>query len=621
MHRVGAAGSRGLIQAIAIVSGLWSLPARSQIVEPIPPERQYQVILTRIGSADSTRFQQLLDAHWRWLMREYPTFATDVGYPGYDDRWTDASDTAMERRRAAQRLALQAARSIRRDVLTGTDRISYDLFVRGLEEEIEGYRFPAELIAVSQRGGVHQDIPEVLARAPARSIRDYDNMISRLGRAPVLIDQTIARLERGLARGITPPRVTLRDLADQVRVQIVTDPLTSPALEPFREFTAAIPDSARTRLRGEAADAYTRGLRPALERLHRFLVERYVPGARSTLARSALPDGEAWYAYDVRGFTTTRLTPRQIHDLGLAEVRRIRSSMDSLIRVTGFQGDFGAFVNFLRTDQRFFYQDSASLVQGSRDIAKRIDPGLVKLFGRLPRLPYGVTTIPSFMAKSQTTAYYQQGSLEAGRPGLYFVNTYDLKSRPKWEMEALSLHEAVPGHHLQIALAQEMEGLPKFRQHDGYTVFVEGWALYAESLGPELGMYQDPYSKFGQLTYEIWRAIRLVLDTGIHSMGWTRDQAIAYFRDNSAKTEHDIAQEVDRYIVWPGQALAYKLGELKIRELRREAERSLGQRFDIRRFHDEVLRHGAVPLDVLERIAREWIAAERLRPVAEASSR
>jgi uncharacterized protein (DUF885 family) len=301
-------------------------------------------------------------------------------------------------------------------------------------------------------------------------------------------------------------------------------------------------------------------------------------------------------------------------------VRRIRTSMDSLIRATGFQGDFSAFVNFLRTDPRFFHQDSASLVQASRDIAKRIDPGLVKLFGRLPRLPYGVTTIPSFMARSQTTAYYQRGSLEAGRPGMYFVNTYDLKSRPKWEMEALSLHEAVPGHHLQIALAQEMEGLPKFRQYAGYTVFVEGWALYAEILGPELGMYQDPYSKFGQLTYEIWRAIRLVLDTGIHSMGWTRDQAIAYFRDNSAKTEHDIAQEVDRYIVWPGQALAYKLGELKIRELRRESERVLGERFDVRRFHDEVLRHGAVPLDILERNVREWIGAEQLRPV-EATSR
>ena len=612
--------ARVVLFTITVALTLNSLAAVAQTGSDVPPERQYQLVLTAGGSADSARFHQLLDAHWRWLMREFPTFATDVGYPGYDDRWTDASDTAMERRRAAQRLALQAARSIRRDALDSNDRVSYDLFVRGLEEEIEGYRFPFELIAISQRGGVHQDVPEVLARAPARTIRDYDNMIARLRRAPVLIDQTIVRLERGLARGITPPRVTLRDLPDQVRAQIVADPLTSPALEPFREFNAAIPDTARTRLRAAAIDAYVRELRPALERLHRFLAERYVPRARPTLARNALPDGEAWYAYDVRGFTTTRLTPRQIHDLGLAEVRRIRSAMDSLIRATGFQGNFSAFVNFLRTDPRFFYQDSASLVQGSRDIAKRIDPGLVKLFGRLPRLPYGVTTIPSFMAKSQTTAYYQQGSLEAGRPGLYFVNTYDLKSRPKWEMEALSLHEAVPGHHLQIALAQEMEGLPKFRQHDGYTVFVEGWALYAEGLGPDLGMYQDPYSKFGQLTYEIWRAIRLVLDTGIHSMGWTRDQAIAYFRENSAKTEHDIAQEVDRYIVWPGQALAYKLGELKIRELRRESERSLGDRFDVRRFHDEVLRHGAVPLDILERNVREWIAAEQRRPMSEATS-
>jgi uncharacterized protein (DUF885 family) len=311
--------------------------------------------------------------------------------------------------------------------------------------------------------------------------------------------------------------------------------------------------------------------------------------------------------------TTTRLTPREIHETGLAEVRRIRAAMDSVIRSTGFTGSFEEFTRMLRTDARFFHTDSASLVRAYRDVAKRVDPELVRLFGRIPRLPYGVTTIPSYAAKSQTTAYYQPGSPEAARPGWYYVNTYKLDARPIWEMEALSLHEAVPGHHFQIALAQELEGLPAFRRFGGYNAFVEGWALYAESLGPELGMYRDPYSRFGQLTYEMWRAVRLVIDTGIHSLGWSRDQAIDYFRANSAKTEQDIIVEVDRYIAWPGQALGYKLGELRIKALRAHAASELGDRFDVRAFHDQVLGQGALPLDLLEARIRTWVARQKVR--------
>jgi uncharacterized protein (DUF885 family) len=572
-----------------------------------PPEGAYPLIAAQSGR-DSARFHALLDAHWRWQMAEFPEFALTIGWPGRHARWTDVSDAGIERRRAAQRSALAATRSIARERLTEFDRVSYDLFRRNLEQDIEGYRFPSELMPVTQRGGPHSGVTEALSQAPARTVQDYEDMITRLRLAPEQVAHTIARMERGLARGITPPRVTLRDLPQQVRNLIVDDPLTSPALRPFNNFPASIPESERARLRAAAAEAFNTHWRPALQRLHTFLAERYVPNARETLARSALPDGEAWYAYNVRTFTTTGMTPQQIHDLGHSEVRRIRQAMDSVITASGFTGGFDAFVNFLRTDPQFFHTDSASLVEEYRDIAKRIDPELIRLFGRLPRLPYGVMTIPSYMAPSQTTAYYMRGSIEGRRPGWYYVNTYDLSSRPRWEMEALSIHEAVPGHHLQIALAQEIEGLPRFRQLGGYTVFVEGWALYSESLGPELGFYKDPYSKFGQLTYEMWRAIRLVLDTGIHSMGWTREQAIEFFTANSAKTAHDIAQEVDRYIAWPGQALAYKIGELKIKELRAEAERTLGDRFDVRAFHDEVLRHGAVPIDVLEQLVRQWIA-------------
>jgi uncharacterized protein (DUF885 family) len=330
---------------------------------------------------------------------------------------------------------------------------------------------------------------------------------------------------------------------------------------------------------------------------------------------SALPDGQAWYAYNVKEITTTDLTPQQIHELGLSEVKRIRAEMDKVIASTGFKGSFAEFLTFLRTDPRFFYDKPEDLVTGYRDVAKRVDPELVRLFGRLPRLPYGVRPIPSYAEKSQTTAYYEDGNPDAGRPGYYSVNTYDLKSRPKWEMEALTLHEAVPGHHLQISLAQEMTDVPQWRKYQGYTVFVEGWALYAESLGEEMGMYKDPYSKFGQLTYEMWRAVRLVVDTGMHAMGWTRDQALDYFKTNAGKTEHDIVVEVDRYIVTPGQALAYKIGELKIKELRAYAKKELGDRFDVRAFHDQVLGNGAVPIDVLEKNIQAWVG-ERKAAVA-----
>lgn len=566
---------------------------------------------SRGAKADSVRLRDLFEVNWRYTMVEFPEFATYAGYPGQNARWTDLSASAIARRKTAPALPLRVLRSIDRNALGVANQVSYDLLERDLESSIEGARFPTEVLRITQLGGVHQNISQMLVRMPASKAEHYDDMLARLAASPALIDQTIALLEQGLRSGVTPARITLRDIPGQVRQQIVDDPLSSPLLQPFVSFPASIPAAEQQRIRQAAIETYRTSLRPAFQRLHDFLERRYVPGAREALAWSSVPDGAEWYAYNVREETTTRMSPAEIHALGHSEVRRIRGVMDSVIRSTGFTGTFGEFVRFLRTDARFYHTDSASLVREYRDISKRIDPELVKLFGKLPRLPYGVTTIPSFMARSQTTAYYSQGSPVAGRPGWYYVNTYDLGSRPKWEMEALSLHEAVPGHHFQIALAQEMENVPEFRRHTGPTAFVEGWALYAESLGPDLGFYKDPYSKFGQLTYEMWRAIRLVLDTGIHSMGWTRQQAIDFFRENSAKTEHDITVEVDRYIAWPGQALAYKLGELKIKQLRAEAERELGAKFDVRAFHDEVLAHGAIPLDLLESNMRAWIARNR----------
>jgi uncharacterized protein (DUF885 family) len=315
----------------------------------------------------------------------------------------------------------------------------------------------------------------------------------------------------------------------------------------------------------------------------------------------------------VKWHTTTNNTPEEIHNIGLGEVKRIRSSMDTVMAAAGFKAGYAEFKRFLRTDERFYFKDVSLLLAAYRDIAKRADPELARLFGHLPQTPYGVKAVPDAIAPSQTTAYYDPGSFVAGRAGYMFANTYKLESRPKWEMEALTMHEAVPGHHLQISIAQELQGLPDFRKNTSYTAYVEGWGLYAESLGEEMGFYKDPHYKFGQLTYEMWRAIRLVVDTGLHSMGWTRDQAINFFRENAAKTDQDIFVEVDRYIVWPGQALGYKMGELKIRDLRGRAEQHLGNRFDIREFHDVVLGQGAVPLDMLEQQVNAWVQRRQMR--------
>jgi uncharacterized protein (DUF885 family) len=559
------------------------------------------------SSSDSARLHQLFAQDWEYTMREYPEYATAVGYPGQNARWTDNSLEAIARRKRELNNPLTALRAIDRAKLSPTDQLNYDLFRRNYTDALEESRFPGEFMPINQMGGVQQDVPSTIAQMPAGSVREYEDIVARLRAVPVLVNQTVVLLERGLAQGLTPPRITLRDVPGQAQNLVVDDPLTSPLLKAFTRFPAAVPEGEQQRLRAAAVAAYRDSVAPAFRRLSAYLRDKYVPGARTTTAMRDLPNGLAWYQVRARASTTTNLTPEQIHALGLAEVKRIRGQMDSVIAASGFKGTFAEFVQFLRTDPRFYWTTGDDLIRGSRELMKRIDPELTKLFGTLPRLTYGVLPIPSYAERSQTTAYYQPGSPLSHRAGTYYVNTYNLPMRPKWEMEALSLHEAVPGHHLQIALAQELDGVPEFRRFGGYTAFVEGWALYSESLGGELGLYTDPYSKFGQLTYEMWRAIRLVIDTGMHTMGWTREQAIDYFKANAAKTEHDITVEVDRYIVWPGQALAYKIGELKIKELRAYATTALGSRFDVRAFHDQVLGAGAVPLDVLEARIRAWV--------------
>ncbi len=573
---------------------------------------RYQAIADGAGRAPATaRLHALFALDWEYTLACSPEFATYVGAPGHETSWTDLSPAAIAERRRGVGRALPVLATIERGELSAADQLSYDLFRRQTEEGVEGARFPTELYQVTQLSGVQQEAAQVFDAMPAATAAQLENELARLRALPRLVDQVIALLTEGLRRGVTPPQVTLRDVPAQVRAQIPADPFQSPLLHGFAAPAPTLSGEDSLRLRAAAAQAYTAQVRPAFQRLEQFLAERYVPGARTTVAASALPDGAAWYAWRIRTETSTTLTAAEIHAIGRAEVRRLRAEMERVMRQTGFTGTLPQFFHHLRTAPQFYYTDPEELLRAYRDIAKRIDPQLMKLFRTLPRTTYGVLPVPPYAAPSQTTAYYYPGSLESGRPGYFYANTYALATRPKWEMEALTLHESVPGHHLQIALAQELGALPEFRRHGGYTAFVEGWGLYAESLGDELGLYTDPYMKFGQLTYEMWRAIRLVVDTGLHALGWSREQAIQYFQDNAGKSEHDIVVEVDRYLVWPGQALAYKLGELKLKELRAYAERELGPKFDVRRFHDEVLRHGAIPLSVLDERLRAWVAEQK----------
>jgi prolyl oligopeptidase len=396
----------------------------------------------------------------------------------------------------------------------------------------------------------------------------------------------------------------------QIAVQIVEFPADSPFFKPF----AALPDSFapgdRERLRAEATDVIEKTVLPAYRKLDKYFNKKYLPAARASIGLSGLPNGNAWYEHQARSFTTTRMTPDEIHRIGLDEVKRIRDEMQTVIAEVEFDGTFQEFLTYLRTDPQFYFDNPEDLYQEYLATSKRLDPELVKLFGKLPRMPYGVKPIPDSIAPDTTTAYYNRPAADGSRAGTYYVNLYKPEVRPKYEIEVLSVHEAVPGHHLQLSLQQELGDMPMFRRFQGFTAFVEGWGLYSERLGYDMGLYQDPYSRFGQLTYDMWRAVRLVVDTGMHYKGWTRQQAIDFFKDNAAKTEHDIVNEIDRYIAWPGQALAYKIGQLKILQLRGRAERQLGEDFDIRAFHDELLGAGALPLDLLEQRMDKWLATQ-----------
>ena len=557
---------------------------------------------------ESEKLHNLFNDVWGWGLQEFPTRATYLGDYRYNDRLANMSLASIQGRHKKNKTILRKLENLNREQLDPNDKLNYDLFHKNITRNIAAHPFKDYLMPVDQMGGVQINFPNLVDITPFRNQNDFDNYLARLFLFPEYMDQIIALMQEGLKNNITPPKIVLQKVPNQISVQYQFDVKNSPFYKPFEKNIGSLPDSVRANYQELAVKSIKNHVFTSYRNLFDFFTEEYLPKARKNISAISLPHGDDYYAFKVKYYTTTNKTPSEIHSIGLSEVTRIRLEMEKVIKDSGFTGSFKEFITYLRTNPDFYYNNAEDLLDGYRAICKKADPELTKLFGTLPRLSYGVKPIPDFQAPASPTAYYYSGSLIAGRPGYFWANTYKLNTRPKYEMEALSLHEAVPGHHLQISISQELEDVPEFRKHGGFTAFSEGWGLYAEKLGEEMGFYKDPYSKFGQLTYEMWRACRLVVDTGMHAFGWSRERAIKFVADNTAKTENDIVVEIDRYIAWPGQALAYKIGELRIIELRALAEEKLGEKFDIREFHDTVLGNGAVPLDILEQHVKDYIA-------------
>jgi len=560
--------------------------------------------------ADATAdFAALIDDHWERHLANSPVMASMMGDRRYNDQWPDDSLAAHERRHDETREFLRRVYAIERMALSEAGQLNYELFRRQLQDEVDAYQFRGHLLPFFHRGGV-QNLENITNQLRLVTTRDFDSWLARMDKIDVVIDQQIDLAEAGRKVDIVSPKILMQRIKPQLALQIVDNPEESPFYRAFANLPDSVSAEDRERLRASAIKTIQKTILPAYRKLDRYFNDKYLPASRDSIGQSLLPNGNAWYEHLARSFTTTRMSPEEIHRLGLEEVKRLRGEMQALITDVEFDGSFEDFLVFLRTDPQFYFDDPADLHEAYLATCKRIDPELVTLFGVLPRMPYGVKPIPDSIAPDTTTAYYSQPAADGSRAGIYWVNLYKPEVRPKYEIEVLSVHEAMPGHHLQIALQQELGDLPNFRRFNGFTAFVEGWGLYSERLGYDLGLYKDPYSKFGQLTYDMWRAVRLVVDTGIHYKGWTRQQAIDFFKDNAAKTEHDIVNEIDRYIAMPGQALAYKIGQLKILALRDRAEQQLGEEFDIRAFHDELLGAGALPLDILEQRMDAWLAAQ-----------
>jgi uncharacterized protein (DUF885 family) len=549
----------------------------------------------------------LYEGDWDAQMHDYPTWATSTGDHRFDHLLTDSSINAHERRLQRLRHLVAALQRVPSSALGKKQRQNFDIFLRLKLDSIAELESQSYLMPITNRSGFHISFPSMPRNLPFKTVKNYQNYTARLRAFSKSVDQHITLMRKGIKTGFTLPKIVLKGYQKTIIPHIVKDPRKSLLFKPFESFPNNISKSDQKRLRAAGAEAVRSFVVPGYQRFLIFMKNEYLPAARDSVGISEIPGGRAYYRHRVRKFTTLNVSPEEVHQTGLEEVKRIHGEMVKIIKKLKFKGSFVDFVKFLRTDPRFYAKSPEQLLKEVAYVLKKMDGALPKLFKKLPRAPYGIRKVPDFIAPRTTTAYYGRPAGDGSRAGFYYVNTYDLKSRPLYEVEALSLHEAVPGHHLQIALQQELKDLPKFRRFSGFTAFVEGWALYAERLGLEVGFYTDPYSNFGRLSYEMWRACRLVVDTGMHYKSWSRSRAINYMKKYTSLTEHNIVTEIDRYISWPGQALAYKTGELTIRRLRKQSEQALGTKFDVREFHDVVLRNGSVPLKILEEEVTDWI--------------
>ena len=565
------------------------------------------IALSASAEVDENRkFLAFLEDEWQFELRQSPVYATAMGVKGYETLWRDDSLEAIEARRSHNKDIINTLKEFKREDLSKTNQLNLRLFTDLAKNELEIDQFNRHLLPFNHRGGIqlaHEDAETL----PFKNSQDYRFWIERLRNLDKRVGQTILLAKLGVKKGYKAPKVLMDRVNRQIDLQSRDNVNENPFFKVFINLPDSIPDDEKTAIRAEAKKVIKEVVIPSYRLLGKYFKDEYLPQSRSTVGLYDIPDGRKLYEVLAKSFTTTNLSPKEIHQIGLDEVQRIRGEMEAVIKELKFEGSFKDFLTFLREDERFYYKTSEELFEGYLAVSKRIDPELVKLFGNLPRTPYGLRAIPEESAPDTTTAYYMSPSPDGLRAGYYYVNLYKPETRPKFEMEVLSVHEAVPGHHLQISLAMEMEEMPMFRRVSPYTAFVEGWGLYSESLGYDLGLYKDPYSKFGQLTYDMWRAVRLVVDTGMHYYEWDRQKAIDFFLDNAGKSELDIINEIDRYIVMPGQALAYKIGQMKFLNLKQKARTELGEEFNIRDFHDTVLSQGALPLNELDSIIEGYI--------------
>jgi prolyl oligopeptidase len=563
-----------------------------------------------VTSSDAvTQLNQLYDDYWEFILKEYPLTATYLGDHRYDGSLEDASEEAFDRRVAQSKKYLDRLRRIKKPS-PKPDQLNYELFERELEDNLESAKFRPYLTPVTQQSGLQIDIPELVTYHPFGSVSDFENFSSRLRVFPRLVDEVIQSMRTGIRAGIVLARVTAEKIIPQLEANVVQDPKKLDLYKSVESIPPLIDSREAVRIRNDVEEAIRRSVIPAFEKLLAFFKEEYLPKCRNDVGIWSLPDGNERYAYTVRHYTTTNKSPSEIHALGLKELSRIHAEMRAVVDRIGFKGSLQDFISSLRKDRSLYNNSAAELLAGFKRILEQMDEKLPLLFGRLPKAKYGFREIEAFRAEAAPDAYYYRPPEDGSRPAYFYVNTFRPEQRPKYTMEVLAYHEAVPGHHLQLAIQQELTDLPKFRRHGGYTAFIEGWGLYSEELPKLLGFYKDALSDFGRLSFDAWRAARLVVDTGMHHQRWTRERAIQFFLENTALSELNIASEVDRYIAWPGQALAYKIGQLKISELRAIAKKALGPRFDIRKFHDELLGDGALALDVLENKMQGWIDRE-----------